>query len=33
VPTWLIHRYNPDVDLAKLTPGTRLAIPVVEKLG
>jgi membrane-bound lytic murein transglycosylase D len=33
VPTWLIHRYNPDVDFAKLTPGTKLAIPVVEKLG
>jgi len=33
VPTWLIHRYNPDVDFARLTPGTKLAIPVVEKLG
>jgi peptidoglycan lytic transglycosylase D len=33
VPTWLIHRYNPDVDFAKLVPGTKLQIPVVEKLG
>ena len=33
VPTWLIQRYNPDVDLAKVTPGTKLVIPVTEKLG
>jgi membrane-bound lytic murein transglycosylase D len=33
VPTWLIHRYNPDVDFAKLTPGTKLVIPLVEKVG
>ena len=33
VPTWLIHRYNPDLDFAKLTAGMKLAIPVVEKLG
>jgi peptidoglycan lytic transglycosylase D len=33
VPTWLIHRYNPDADFSKLTPGTKLVIPVVEKLG
>jgi membrane-bound lytic murein transglycosylase D len=31
VPSWLIHRYNPDVDLAKLVPGTKLVIPIVEK--
>jgi len=31
VPTWLIRRYNPDVDLAKLIPGTVLVIPIVEK--
>jgi len=31
VPTWLIRRYNPDVDLAKLVPGTKLVIPIVEK--
>ena len=31
VPTWLIHRYNPDVDFARLTPGVKLVIPVVEK--
>ena len=33
VPTWLIHRYNPDLDFAKLTAGMKLSIPVVEKLG
>jgi membrane-bound lytic murein transglycosylase D len=33
VPTWLIQRYNPDVDLARLIPGTRLVIPITEKLG
>jgi membrane-bound lytic murein transglycosylase D len=32
VPTWLIHRYNPDVDFARLVPGVKLQIPVVEKL-
>jgi len=32
VPTWLIHRYNPDIDFAKLVPGVKLQIPVVEKL-
>ncbi len=31
VPTWLIRRYNPDVDLAKLVPGVVLVIPIVEK--
>ncbi len=31
VPTWLIRRYNPDVDLGKLLPGTVLVIPIVEK--
>jgi membrane-bound lytic murein transglycosylase D len=33
VPVWLIHRYNPDADLSDLHPGTRLHIPVVERLG
>ncbi len=33
VPTWLIHRYNPDVDFGRLVPGVKLQIPVVEKLG
>ena len=33
VPTWLLRRYNPDVDLAKLLPGTVLVIPIVEKAG
>ncbi|MEX2209027.1 MAG: LysM peptidoglycan-binding domain-containing protein [Myxococcota bacterium] len=31
VPTWLIRRYNPDVDLGKLVPGVVLVIPIVEK--
>ncbi len=31
VPSWLIRRYNPDLDLAKLVPGTVLVIPIVEK--
>jgi len=31
VPTWLIHRYNPDVDFSKLHPGVKLVIPIVEK--
>lgn len=31
VPMWLIHRYNPEVDLARLAPGTTLKIPVVAK--
>jgi membrane-bound lytic murein transglycosylase D len=33
VPSWLIHRYNPDLDFEKLTAGMKLSIPVVEKLG
>jgi membrane-bound lytic murein transglycosylase D len=31
VPSWLIHRYNPDLNLAKLVPGSKLVIPIVEK--
>jgi membrane-bound lytic murein transglycosylase D len=30
VPAWLIHRFNPQVDLAHLAPGTPLVIPVIE---
>jgi membrane-bound lytic murein transglycosylase D len=33
VPIWLIHRFNPDVDLTRLIPGTELELPLVEKLG
>jgi membrane-bound lytic murein transglycosylase D len=33
VPIWLIHRFNPDVDLTRLIPGTALELPLVEKLG
>jgi len=32
VPTWLIQRYNPDVDLARVIPGAKLVIPVTEKV-
>jgi len=30
IPAWLIHRYNPDANLSRLTPGGRLTIPQVE---
>ena len=30
VPSWLIHRYNPAVDLTQLNTGMKLKIPVVE---
>jgi membrane-bound lytic murein transglycosylase D len=33
VPTWLIQRYNPELDLTALKPGTKLNIPVVEPTG
>ena len=32
VPFWLLRQYNPDVDLANLRPGTRLAVPLLEDL-
>jgi membrane-bound lytic murein transglycosylase D len=32
VPTWLIHRYNPDADLTRLSPGSKLVIPVVQEV-
>jgi membrane-bound lytic murein transglycosylase D len=31
LPLWLIRRYNPDTDLARLIPSRNLQIPVVEK--
>jgi hypothetical protein len=33
IPVWLIHRYNPDLDLTRLLPGAKVELPVVEKLG
>ncbi len=30
VPPWLLHRFNPETDLTRLKPGTRLTIPVIE---
>jgi membrane-bound lytic murein transglycosylase D len=32
VPIWLVHRYNPGVDLARLTTGVELQIPIVEPI-
>jgi hypothetical protein len=32
VPIWLIHRYNPDVDLTRLIPGVAVELPLVEKI-
>lgn len=32
VPSWLIRRYNPDLDLRRLAPGVRLVIPVVRPI-
>ncbi|MCP4003232.1 MAG: LysM peptidoglycan-binding domain-containing protein [bacterium] len=30
-PSWLIQRYNPDLDLTKMKPGTLVSVPLVEK--
>ena len=27
VPVWLLHHYNPDLDLAALRPGVRVTVP------
>jgi len=32
IPAWLLHRYNPDTDHTRLTPGMRITIPVVERV-
>jgi peptidoglycan lytic transglycosylase D len=29
VPVWLLRQYNPDLDLAKVRPATRIVIPVI----
>jgi membrane-bound lytic murein transglycosylase D len=29
IPIWLVAKYNPERDLAKLNPGDTLSIPVV----
>ena len=33
LPMWLLQQYNPDVDLADLHAGTKLAMPRVELIG
>jgi len=32
VPAWLVHRYNPEANLSRLTPGGRLIIPQISPL-
>jgi len=32
IPIWLLRQYNPDVDLGTLRPGTRLVIPMVQRI-
>jgi len=31
VPIWLLQQYNPDVDFASLSAGTRITVPVLKK--
>jgi len=33
VPVWLLHQYNPDLDLASMRPGVRVTIPRIHKRG
>ena len=33
VPVWLLHQYNPDLDLASLRPGVHVTIPRLHKRG
>jgi membrane-bound lytic murein transglycosylase D len=30
VPVWLLHQYNPDLDLSRVRPGTKLVFPRIE---
>ncbi len=32
IPTWLIQRYNPEISITQLKPGSQLQIPVVERI-
>jgi membrane-bound lytic murein transglycosylase D len=32
VPVWLLHEYNPDVDLSNVRPGTELLVPRIQHL-
>jgi membrane-bound lytic murein transglycosylase D len=31
LPMWLLHQYNPDLDMASLRPGVRVTIPRLHK--
>jgi membrane-bound lytic murein transglycosylase D len=33
IPVWLLHDYNPELNLAQLRPGQRLKIPTVRRRG
>jgi membrane-bound lytic murein transglycosylase D len=33
IPVWLLHQYNPDLDMASLRPGVRVTIPRVHRRG
>jgi len=32
VPVWLLRQYNPDLDLDRIKPGTRIIIPQIERV-
>ena len=32
VPVWLLRQYNPDLDLDRIRPGTRIIIPQIERV-
>ena len=32
VPVWLLRQYNPDLDLDRIRPGTRIVIPRIERV-
>jgi len=32
VPVWLLRQYNPDLDLDRIKPGTRIVIPQIEQV-
>ena len=33
VPIWLLRQYNPDLDLARVRPSTRVVIPILASPG
>ena len=32
VPEWLVRQYNPDLDFARVPPGTRIVFPLIEPI-